>query len=84
MEVDHLDVVLGSTNQTSQGWLHRLASLVGVSGLGGWNGVGQGLDIFLGCFVSGNIIQKVKFTLVWDFGMEGGDISGKVEIGKVD
>ena len=77
MEVNHLDVVFGSTNQTSQGWFHRLVSLVGVSGLGVWDGVGQGFGLFLGCFVKGKIISacgtwasnpKVQVTLGW-FGM---------------
>ena len=49
---------------------------VGFRGLEwGWSGI---LSL-LGCFVSGNIIQKVRLRgLGWDFGMEAGDISGKV------
>ena len=34
VEVNNLNAVFGSTNQTSQGWFHRLEVLVGVWGLG--------------------------------------------------
>ena len=39
-----------------------------MSGFGVWNGVGQGFCLFLECFVSGKIIEKVR--LHW-FGILG-------------
>ena len=70
MEVNNLEAIFGSTNQTSQGWLHRLEVLVGVWGLGFfWQGGGWGF-VSLGCFVWGKAIGVCGF--------KGSDLMGFV------
>ena len=48
VEVNNLKAIFGSTNQTSQGWFHRLEVLVGVWGLGFLAGVVRDSSLYIG------------------------------------
>ena len=62
--------------------------LVGVSGFGFEDGVGQGFGLFRifckwqKCVWQSNFESSGLFGWVWDFRVEGGEISGKVQIKK--